>query len=194
MKRPNLDDKISVDDFQNFYWLKEELIAFCREKGINTAGGKIEIADRIKIFLSTGKIIIATEKKTRLSKFDWNKGQLSPETILTDNYKNTESVRAFMTEHIGKQFYFNTAFMNWTKLNVGKTLKDAIIEWKRIYELKKDKTYKPEIAPQFEYNTYIRDFLADNQGKSNKEAIKYWKLKRQQRGDNKYSKNDLLLT
>jgi hypothetical protein len=38
--RPNLDGSISVDDFQNYYWLKEELTEFCREKGISTQGGK----------------------------------------------------------------------------------------------------------------------------------------------------------
>ena len=50
--------------------------------------------------------------------------------------------------------------MKWIKENVGKTLGDAIIEWNRINELKKDKNYVSEIDPQFEYNRYMRAFLA----------------------------------
>lgn len=193
MKRPILNKEISLDDFENFYWLKEELVSFCRKNGVNTVGAKIDIANRIKSFLSDGTIMKSVEKKKVISKFNWNSSKLMLTTKITDNYKNTENVRSFMIEHIGKHFHFNTAFMNWMKSNLNKTLADAIKEWKRIYELKKDKSYKTNIAPQFEYNRYIRDFLADNPGKSSKYAIKFWKLKRQQRGDNKYSKDDLFL-
>jgi hypothetical protein len=84
--------------------------------------------------------------------------------------------------------------MKWMKQNIGKTMRDAIIEWKRIYEMKKDKNYQTNISSQFEYNTYIRDFLADNKEKTIKDAIKYWKLKRNRRGDNVYTKKDLQLT
>jgi hypothetical protein len=51
MKRPALSDQLSVDDFKDFYWLKKELIAFCKTKGINQTGGKLEIAERIITFL-----------------------------------------------------------------------------------------------------------------------------------------------
>jgi len=58
--------------------------------------------------------------------------------------------------------------------------------------LNKDPNFVKEIAPQFEYNTYIRDFLKDNPNKSKKEAIENWKIKRAKRGNNKYSKQDLI--
>ena len=41
---------------KDFYWLKEELQSFCRENGISASGSKIEITDRIEIFLRTGEI------------------------------------------------------------------------------------------------------------------------------------------
>lgn len=31
--RPNLTKDISVESFNDFYWLKEELQSFCRENG-----------------------------------------------------------------------------------------------------------------------------------------------------------------
>ena len=193
MSCPKLEKGISLKDFQEFYWLKEELITFCKEHNISSTGSKAEITDRVIIFLETGKNTnqSKTEKQKPLSHFDWNSETLSCETIITDNYRNSENVRAFFKTQIGNHFKFNTLFMNWMKENVGKTLKDAINEWNRIYLLKKDKNYKSEIGSQFEYNTYIRDFLADNPGMTIEDARKHWLLKRKARGSRKYSKDDL---
>ncbi len=33
--RPNLTKEISIKDFKDFYWLKEELQNFCRENGMS---------------------------------------------------------------------------------------------------------------------------------------------------------------
>lgn len=86
MSRPKLDEKISPDDFAGFYWLKQELTDFCRTMGIKSAGGKVEVAARISMFLVTGRITEKTTAKKTISKFDWNRALLSPDTILTDNY------------------------------------------------------------------------------------------------------------
>ena len=159
------------------------------------SGGKIEITNRIIYFIETGKNLEKTKINTQKSKlnFNWNTEKLSCETIITDNYRNTENVRQFFTVEIGKHFKFNVLFIHWIKQNIGKTLKDAIEEWNRIYILKKDKNYKSEIGIQFEYNTYIRDFLANNPKMSIRDAKKYWLLKRETRGSMKYTKSDLEL-
>jgi len=63
-ERPILDKRISVKDFKDFYWLKIELVNFCRENGISSVNGKIEISNRIIEYLETGKIPrIKTQKK-----------------------------------------------------------------------------------------------------------------------------------
>ena len=188
--RPKLDSEISILDFKSFYWQKEELVEFCRSTGISTSGGKIEIASRIEEYLLTGRVIVAIQKSKKSSKFDWKTAHLTPDTIITVNYKNSENVRAFLTQQIGNHFWFNTEFMSWAKQNVGKTLKDAIDEWQRIYMLKKDKNYIPELKPQFEYNKYIRDFMADNPGCSMKQAIKSWNEKRKGKGSRAYSRKN----
>jgi hypothetical protein len=192
MDRPELDKYISLQDFKDFYWLKEELVTFGRTIGIDTSGGKIDITERIAEYIQTGFVNkkANSKKQSRTSKFDWNSEALSLDTIITDSYKNTENVRKFFLENIGNHFSFNVLFMNWTKENIGASLKDAIEEWEKIYELKKDKNYKTNIAPQFEYNRYMRAFLADNPDKTNKDAMKYWKLKRAKRGTNEYEKTD----
>ena len=55
-KRPNLDKEINIKDFKDYYWLKSELMKFCREIGISNSGGKIEIANRISEYLKQEKL------------------------------------------------------------------------------------------------------------------------------------------
>lgn len=194
-KRPNLTKDISVKDFKDFYWLKEELVAFCRTIGLSKQGNKLAIANRIEIYLKTGEIekSIAEKEKKIISKFDWHTAILTTETRLTNNYKNTENVRAFFVENIGTQFKFNVPFMKWMKTNEGKTFGDAIEEWQRIKAAKKVNDQPKKIAPQFEYNRYIRDFLKDNPTAKRAKAIEFWKIKKLMRGDNAYRKADLEL-
>lgn len=45
----------------------EELVDFCRNNGLSTAGGKLEITERIAHFLDTGEIVLLcanTKKKS----------------------------------------------------------------------------------------------------------------------------------
>lgn len=192
MGRPELNKEISIKDFNDFYWLKQELVDFCKSVGITTTGGKMEIAERIRNYISTGNVIKNAIKNVKVnSKFDWNSEILTCETVITDNYRNGENVRNFFIKEIGSHFSFNVIFMKWMKVNTGRTLDDAIYEWKRINDLKKDKKYVGEIDPQFEYNRYMRAFLHDNPNLSSKDAMKYWKLKSKNRGTNEYERIDL---
>jgi len=194
-KRPDLNKDISIEDFRDFYWYKNELIEFCRVENLDKKGGKIELTNRIEKYLITGereKHIKNTQKKT--SKYDWNNEKLTLETIITDNYKNTQNVRKFFISKIGDRFRFNIEFMNWMKSANGKTLNNAIDKWLEISLKSKINKSPKEIGPQFEYNTYIRDFLKDNPTVPRERAIKCWKIKKSMRGDNKYTKSDLELT
>lgn len=193
MPRPPLTDKISLQDFQDFYWLKEELIDFCRFKNISTQGGKLEIAQRITEFLQHGSTTLPpTKPKITHSNFDWNTDFLSLDTVITDTYKNTEHVRLFFTQQLGKPFRFNTAFMRWMKGHAGATLHDALAAWHTIAAEKKQGK-KTAIAPQFEYNTYIRDFLNANPQLDLATARAAWNKKKLERGSRSYASNDLSL-
>ena len=114
MDKPILDKEISVEDFNDFYWLKKELVHFCRILGISSTGGKIEISDRIRTYLLTGKIVKQVKKTHKSkSKFDWANEILTENTLITDNYKNGENVRIFFIQEIGSHFSFNVIFMKW---------------------------------------------------------------------------------
>ncbi|MGN0278395.1 MAG: DUF6434 domain-containing protein [Lachnospiraceae bacterium] len=184
--RPDLNKKLDSMTFRDYYYLKEELIDFCRENGLPVSGGKIEITDRISHFLDTGEVlsIPATKKKAPVI------SGISEDTRIETDFVCSEMHRAFFKEHIGNCFSFNVTFQKWLKSNAGKTYKEAIAAYYDILEEKK--RGKTKIDKQFEYNTYIRDFFADNQGKSLEEAIKCWKYKKQLQGHNRYERSDLV--
>lgn len=185
-ERPVLDKKLDGKTFRDFYYLKVELVEFCRENALPTSGGKIEIMDRIAYFLDTGKILSAVVTKKRTPMIS----NICEDTKIEADFVCSEKHRAFFKKHIGNNFSFNVAFQKWLKSNEGKTYRDAISAYFQIIEDKKKG--KTVIDKQFEYNTYTRDFFADNKGKSLEDAIKCWKYKKQLQGNNRYEKSDLV--
>lgn len=184
-ERPVLDKNLDSRTFRDFYYLKEELEYFCRQNGLPTSGGKIEITDRIAHFFDTGEVRPAsvTKRKTATA------SDICEDTKIESDFVCSERHRAFFKDHIGNGFSFNVSFQKWLKANAGKTYREAITAYAQILENKKKGTTK--IDKQFEYNTYIRDFFADNQGKSLEDAIKCWKCKKQLQGHNRYERSDL---
>ena len=185
-ERPELSLNISVDTFKNYYFLKEELVDFCRQNGLQTSGSKQELTERIACFLETGK----RTKTNPKPKSTVNIGDITEDTLIEPNIVCSEKHRAFFKEKIGKTFSFNVAFQKWLKSNAGKTYADAIQAYYAILEEKKKS--KTVIDKQFEYNTYIRDFFADNNGMSLENAIKCWKYKKSLKGHNRYETTDLI--
>lgn len=186
MERPDLDKELDSQTFRSFYYLKEELMAFCRENGLPVSGGKLEISDRIACFLDTGKVVLAPADRHVTTMPD----VISPDSKIESNFRCSERHRKFFKQEIGDSFSFNVGFQKWLKENTGKTYGQAVIAYRQI--LKEKKKGKAVIDRQFEYNTYIRDFFADNEGKSLKDAIKCWKYKKGLRGHNRYEKSDLI--
>ena len=60
--RPALSLNLNSKTFRDFYYLKEELIEFCRDNNLPVSGGKIEITERIAYFLETGKVMTTPKK------------------------------------------------------------------------------------------------------------------------------------
>ena len=183
-KRPQLNRNLDIETFRKWYWLKEELVAFCKENNIPSAGSKNELNERIVHFLDTGEIIKPDQKKKHTSD---NKTDITLQSVIEEGFVCSEKNRAFFKEQIGKTFSFNVQFQKWLKNNSGKTYAEAIEAY---HMIRKDKKEKP-IGKQFEYNTYIRAFFKDNKDRTLKEAIRCWKFKKSQPGDNHYDRSDL---
>ena len=152
-ERPKLDMGLNGETFRNYYYLKKELIDFCRKNNLPVSGSKVELADRIEYFLNTGKILQGSVKR----KSAINMEVIAENTVIEPNVVCSEKHRAFFIEKIGKSFSFNVLFQKWLKSNAGLTYGDAIEAYYQILEEKKKG--KTVIDKQFEYNTYIREFL-----------------------------------
>lgn len=184
--RPTLSKDISIQGFKDFYWLKAELQAFCRENALSTAGSKFEISERIETFLLTGEMKKPIKKTSRPKK-DTNT-QISVDTVITESHRCSQEVREFFKSII-PNFHFSTYIQNYFKENIGKTYRDVVEAWYEEKERLKDPVNKKKIAPQFEYNQFISDFFADpnNRGKSRNEAIQAWNDIKKLPGMNKYT-------
>ena len=173
--RPELTNSLDSRTFREYYYLKEEMAAFCRENHLPASGSKQEQT---------------AAKRTPARKPA--PSEITRESIIEDGFVCTEKHRAFFRKEIGNSFSFNVQFQQWLKSNAGKTYGDAIAAYHGILEAKKDA--KGPIGKQFEYNTYIRDFFADNPGKTLEDAIRCWKYKKSLKGHHQYERSDLAAT
>lgn len=188
--RPALTKDITLESFQDFYWLKTELTAFCRDNTISPAGSKKNIQERIEYYLKTGKKLGKKKRNNAIKNHSKSYDLVSLEKQISKNYKNNKKHREFFKSIIGERFKFNVPFMAWMKSNPEKTYQEAVNEWLRIESEKKPgKKYK--IASQFEYNQYTRDFFRSNPTKKRNDAIKCWTYKKSLPGSNKYDFSDL---
>lgn len=214
-KRANLNKNLDDGTFRNCYYLKEELVKFCRENNLPTGGSKAELTERIAIYLKSGRICeTKTLNQSKMSNVcavqvlnDKDKNEIraaraavkskasveniDDDTLIEENFVCSQKHREFFESRIGKGFSFNVRFQKWLKTNAGKTYKDAIEAYSQIVEDNSRNKYP--IDSQFEYNTYIRDFFADNKGKSLNDAIACWKYKKSIQGSNRYDKSDIVV-
>ena len=83
-ERPKLNKELDAITFRSFYYLKQELVGFCRENGLLTSGSKTELTDRIAYFLDTGNVLKSTaERKTAVTI-----ATLTEDTIIEPNADN----------------------------------------------------------------------------------------------------------
>lgn len=191
--RPDIAAIVSGAELKRWYWLKDELTAEARRRGLRTAGGKFAILDRIAHFLDTGEKAAPqdTPSKAR-STFDWHSAPLSPDTVITDSYRNSQNVRRFFKSQVGDGFKFTIGFMDWIRTHHGATLADAVAEYLRM-------TAAGERAPirdHNQFNQYTVDFLKDQPGATMEEVRRVWALKRalpSEDGRHVYERSDLKL-
>lgn len=186
-RKPKLTKQISLTDFKNQYWLKLELVSFCKNNQLSTYGSKSELIQRIEAFITTGcKIKLIISKPVTLRD--------SQQSIKVDtpviNYKNDAATRKFFIEQIGKHFRFNAylrQFTNKNNITIGLTYGDLVDGWLDEESKQNDPNYQSIIDKQFEYNQFTRDFFANEKGKSQSDAIQAWKFLKTLSGKKTYA-------
>lgn len=179
---PQLNRNMSAEEFDEYYFLKQQLVDFCREEGLKISGNKSDLEERIRYYLNTGKKLDNTKKHT------YNvHDNITLNTTLGENFVCSQEVRAFFEDKIGSKFKFKVSFQKWLKNNPDKTFADAIIAYDNILS----ENNKKDIGKQFKYNQYIRDFFKNNPDKTFDDAVKCWNYRKKMRGTCKYDDSDL---
>lgn len=176
MTRPPLTPHISSADFQQFYWLKQELVAFCREQKLPTTGSKQQLTERINHYLNpslpapaippAGSIPL-TPMPTHFTR----------QSIIGPGWRCSQALRAFFEQELGPQFHFNGVMRDFIKNSPGRTLEEAIQAW----EIDQQNPTPKEIASQFEYNQFFRTYFQNHPQASRAEAISAWQKHKNQR-------------
>ena len=85
-EKPALDRNLDEEIFRSYYFLKEELVAFCRANGLPASGSKMELTERIADYLTTGEIKPAEKaKKTKTGVV-----QISEESLIEPDFVCSE--------------------------------------------------------------------------------------------------------
>ena len=187
-ERPTLHKTLDSKIFMSYYYLKEELIAFCKKEGLQSSGSKEMLVKRIATYLETGEKIkeqIGKKERTVIRE------KITKDMKIESHFVCSQVHREFFKAHIGKSFSFNVIFQDWLKTHAGATYEEAIMAYAAIIEDKKHR--KTTINKQFEYNCYIRGFFEDNEGKTLDDAIRCWKYKKSLPGTHKYEQSDLVI-
>lgn len=175
MARPTQITGLSSDDFIAYYWLKKELVQFCRANNLATSGSKQQLTERIKHFLDTGERLRPEKKRSRTGQMP---NTFMRETIIGENWRCSQSLRAFFESEIGSSFHFNQFMRDFIQRDgVGQSLQAAIDGWKE----SKEQPKSDEIGSQFEYNRHFRQYFAQNKGATREDAIRAWNEKKSQR-------------
>ena len=170
--RPDLDALTDAGVFRDWYWLKAELVAYCRAQGLSMSGSKAELTERIAAHLD-GVVPSRTRRRKVTSGVDWAHLKISRGTVITDSYTNGPNTRAFFQAEIGPRFRFNIAFMDWMRANVGRTMGEAVEAWLAI-EAEKKAGKRAAIPPGNQFNAYVRAFFDANPGRSMDDARACW--------------------
>jgi hypothetical protein len=172
MNRPTLTASLHADEFAAWYWLKEELVTFCRLHGISSVGLKREIEARIHDFLSGDP---SARKQPRRRPLGMMPKEFTLESVIGEGWRCGPALGAFFKGLLGNGFHFNAEMRDFIHTEVGKTLQDAAICYQ--HSVRKGRTKSP-IPEQLEYNRHFREYFQKNPGATRQDAIAAWWVKR----------------
>ena len=167
MTRPALTAALAAEVFGDHYWLRQELVDFCRRHGGPTAGGKTAIAARIEAFLRTGAWPAAERAATARGAMP---ATFSRASVIGAGWRCSQALRAFFEAELGRGFHFDRTMRSFIAGSPGRTLGDAIAAWQAAQAAGEP----APIESQFEYNRFTRAHREAHPGASHDEVVWAW--------------------
>lgn len=179
-QRPDFDKINTYQDFDRFYWYREELVRICRSKGICHYGNKAELCQNIKAYFD-GNIIKGHVPQRRIK---CNVGHLTMDTeLLGCGFAFNQRFRDFFSAQTGiVNFKFN-ADMVATVKKVRQT-NDMSFTLRDLLDIKEGKTeYAKYDHSSCQWNQFLKDFCADKRNTVFRNKLKVaaalWKIVRE---------------
>ena len=190
MERPEFDKIISYTEFSKYYWYREELIKICKDHGLKTPSGKLELNKVIEAYFAGERIL---PEKKRIKKKKPIITELTLDTGLIDcGFTFGNRFREFFSNQTGEEhFKFNVDMVATVKAVKERedgsfTLGDLLDVYygKKIYA-RYDKS-------ALQWNKFVKDFCADDATKEFGERLKaaatLWRIVRDSDMEKVYSR------
>lgn len=165
MARPDFNKKMSIKDFQSYYWYKRELQQILKKYSLPTTGTKAELTGYI-IELLAG-VPVSNIKITRKirRKGTLKADSITPNTsILASGFSLNNEARAFFKVYYGlSQFSFKKS-MAIKMREIGKTQdKTATVQdLIDVYERPDENLSNNAEEQTYQWNNFVKTFMADN--------------------------------
>ncbi len=174
-QRPSLTPAMSAEEFRAWYWLKEDLVAFCRAHDLSRAGLKREIEARICAYLSGSE---KSKPRVQPRRAGVMPREFALETIIGKGWRCSPVLGSYLRSVLGRSFHFNQAMRTFIHTAEGRTLRDACLLYQNSVRPGAPKAAIPE---QLEYNRHFREYFRDHPKATRDEAIAAWRRKRASR-------------
>lgn len=188
-KRPEFEKIISFDEFNKYYWYREEISQICKSLGLEYRGTKQELNYIIEQYFK-GNLIKKSSIKT-------TKKQVENITLDTPLLEcgfsfNTKFREYFSTLTEISPFKFTADMATaWRKVKSEKNIKFTIEDLLKVYYGKSD--YAKYDNSVCQWNQFLKDFCADENSRNYSNKLKVasilWKEVRNSEKEKIYSKN-----
>ena len=187
--RPEFDKITSFDEFNKYYWYREEISQICKSLGLEYRGTKQELNHIIEQYFK-GNLI----KKSSIKKTKRQVENITLDTPLLEcGFSFNAKFREYFSTLTGISPFKFTADMAtaWRKVKSEKNIKFTIEDLLKVYYGKSD--YAKYDNSVCQWNQFLKDFCADENSRNYSNKLKVasilWKEVRNSEREKIYSKN-----
>ena len=186
--RPEFDKIISFDEFNKYYWYRDELSQICKSLGLENRGTKQELNDIIKQYFN-GNLIKKSSVKRKKKRVE----VLTLDTPLLEcGFTFNAHFREYFSTLTGVSPFKFTADMAtaWRKVKKEHDLSFTIQDMLKVYY--GDSDYAKYDHSVCQWNQFLKDFCADENNRNYSDKLKVasilWKEARNSKNEKVYSK------
>ena len=188
-KRPKFEKITSFDEFNKYYWYREEISQICKSLGLEYRGTKQELNHIIEQYFK-GNLIKKSSIKTTKKQVE----NITLDTPLLEcGFSFNAKFREYFSTLTGISPFKFTADMAtaWRKVKSEKNIKFTIKDLLKVYYGKSD--YAKYDNSVCQWNQFLKDFCADENSRNYSNKLKVasilWKEVRNSEKEKIYSKN-----